>query len=72
MTEEMRIKQETAAAYIVHLMQTSPELVTKQDRRFLQTWLSCRKAEDAIAAGKPIPRAFNAGRRKIVPTGRGK
>ena len=46
--------------------------VTKQDMRFLEAYNAMRKAQDAIAAGKPVPRAGNAGKRKTVPTGRGK
>lgn len=69
--ETLKAKQASAAAYIVHLMQTEPSRVTKQDRRFLGCWLAWQKAEEALAAGKPMPRAFNAGRRKKVQTGYG-
>jgi hypothetical protein len=71
MNPETKAKHAAAAQYIVDCMK-SGQPVTKQDLRFLNTWLSIQKAEAAIAAGKPMPRAFNAGRRKVIPTGRGK
>ena len=68
---EIQAKHAAAAAYIVGCI-TSGQPITKQDRRFLESWLAAEKARAAIAAGKPMPRAFNAGRRKVVHTGRGK
>ena len=48
------------------------EPISKQDQKFLTAWLAIKKAQDAIAAGKPIPRCGRAGRRKKVLTGYGK
>lgn len=71
MTAEARQKFDDLADYIVTSIKYGMP-VTKQDMRFLEAYNSMRKAQDAIAAGKPVPRAGNAGKRKIVPTGRGK
>ena len=71
MTDQMRAKFDDLADYIVTSIKYNMP-VTKQDMRFLEAYNAMRKAQDAIAAGKPVPRAGNAGKRKTVPTGRGK
>lgn len=70
MTDKDKQKFEDLADYIVTSIKYGMP-VTKQDMRFLEAYNAMKKAQDAIAAGKPVPRAANAGRRKKIQTGYG-